>query len=50
MIASFPLLDVTEQCHPPHGPVLGAEVTLEVDGADEVQLSPAGFPAQCEKF
>ena len=30
--------------------MLGAEVALEVDGTDEVQLSPAGLPAQGNNF
>ena len=50
MFALFSLLDVTEQCDPPHGPVLGAEVALEVDGTDEIQLSPTGLPAQGNNF
>ena len=38
------LLDIAKQCYPPHDPVPGPDVGLEVDGADVVELRPARLP------
>lgn len=42
------LLDVAEEGDAPHGPVPGADVGLEVDGPDVVQVGAGGLPAQAE--
>ena len=40
----FCLFDVTEQGYPSHGPMLGPNVTLKVDGADVVEVCPRWLP------
>ena len=45
VMCKFPaLFDVAQQGHASHHPVLGSDVTLEVDGSDIVELSPARLP------
>ena len=34
------LFDITEQCHTPHDPVFGPNVTLKIYGTNVVQICP----------
>ena len=38
------LLDVTEQSHSPHGPMLRSDVAFKVDGPNVIEVCSSWFP------
>ena len=44
LISCPSLLDIAEECDPPHDPVTGPNITLKVYGANIVYISPGWLP------